>query len=254
MRFAAVGAVCAMLGLAGAPASAGGEGCAAAAEFSSMGPPLVCVPVEIGEAESLAWGDGAFGEAKRYRKGGLVNDTLGVLKTSDDVLVHMETLRRATVYVGEDGDLARELLARLAWIAMDFEAGAGDGGWNSEGESAPGMSDPERRALAWFDAGYFAAALGHMGVKLDWKPGVGEGVQGYAWLRKAVELSGGDPAMHFAAAIAAHPGMRESKRDLFEAHMRRAIAGADEGSLLMRNIEAHLGHWEESVAALREKP
>jgi hypothetical protein len=230
-----------------------------------LGPPLVCVPVEIGTAKSLPWREGAFGEAKGYRTGNLVNDTLGVLKTSDDVLVHMETLRRATVYIGDDAELARELLARLAWIAMDFESAAGDGerstggqaasGTGSTGgQAASGTGDAERRARAWFDAGYLAAALGQMDVRLEWKPGVGAGVQGYAWLRRAVELSDGDPAMHFAAGIAAHPGMRQSKRDLFEEHIRAAIAGAGSDSLLMRNLEAHLGHWEESVAALRGKP
>ncbi len=247
---------CAVMGAAGVwcSASAGGERCAPGAGLAAMGPPLVCVPVEIGDAESLPWGEGAFGEARGYKKSRLVGDTLGVLKTSDDALVHMETLRRATVYIGEDGELARELLARLAWIAMDFEAAAGDGGWNTEGRSAFGMADADRRALAWFDAGYLAAALGHMGVRLDWKPGVGQGVQGYAWVLRAIELSGGDPAMHFAAANAAHPAMRDSKRDLFEQHMGLAIAGAPEGSLLLRNIESHLGHWDETVAALRGKP
>jgi hypothetical protein len=210
--------------------------------------------VEIGNAKSLPWREGAFGEAKGYRTGNLVNDTLGMLKTSDDVLVHMETLRRATVYIGDDAELARELLARLAWIAMDCESAAGDGERSTGGQSAGGTGDAERRARAWFDAGFLAAALGQMDVRLGWKPGVGAGVQGYAWLRRAVELSDGDPAMHFAAGIAAHPGMRQSKRDLFEEHIRAAIAGARSDSLLMRNLETHLGHWEESVAALRGKP
>lgn len=238
IRMAAAGAMCAALGLGGAWSEAGAGAPAVGAEAGAvLGPPLVCVEVEIGAAKSLPWGSGAFGEARGYREDKLVEDTLGVLEASEDLLVHMETLRRATIYIGEDAELARELLGRLSCIAMDLEADASTGSG--------------RRARAWFDAGYLAAALGHMGVKLGWKPGAAEGVQGYAWLREAIELSGGDAAMHFAAANAAHPGMRGSKRDLFELHMRAAVDGAAAGSPLARNIEAHLAHWDESIAVFR---
>src|SRR6185295_1713884 len=48
---------------------------------------------------SLPWRGGAFGTALDYDIAKLPADTYDVLLKSDDVLVHMETLRRAVVYV-----------------------------------------------------------------------------------------------------------------------------------------------------------
>lgn len=231
--------ICAILG-AGLGVMPAGVGLAAGARgaemTTSLGPPLVCVPFEIGDAKSLPWGEGAFDKKARYANNRLVDDTLGVLKTTESTLVRMETLRRATVYA--DAGAARELLARLAWIALDIE-------------SSP-ESTQEARARAWYDAGFFAACLWHMGTDLDWKPGWSEGVQGYAWMARAIELEGSDPAMQLGAACAAHPGMRDSKRDLYERHMRAALAGAAPDSPEARSIRTHLEHWGESVGAFSD--
>ncbi|MCL4742802.1 MAG: hypothetical protein KJZ54_11450 [Phycisphaerales bacterium] len=216
-----------------------GGGAWAAAEHATLGPPLVCVEVEIGDAKSLPWGKGAFaGAGKSANPQRIAEQTLELLAATDSTLVRMETLRRATVYTHRDEAACGGLLARLAWIALDREAD-------------PGASAADR-ARAWFDAGYFAACLWHMNVSPHKaRPGFAADVQGYAWLVRAIELSGGDPAMEFAAANAAHPGVRKSQRDLYEAHMSRAIRGAGEGTPLLReNIDAHLAHWNESAAAI----
>ncbi|MCW5777105.1 MAG: hypothetical protein KIS87_11765 [Phycisphaeraceae bacterium] len=221
-------------------ATAGGERChAAPAGHATLGPPLVCVEIEIGDARSLPWGKGAFdGAGKSANPKRIADQTLALLSETDSTLVRMETLRRATVYMYRDESACAGLLARLAWIALDREADAG-------------ATDAER-ARAWFDAGYFAACLWHMNISPDKaRPGFAAGVQGYAWLVRAIDLSGGDPAMEFAAANAAHPGVRKSQRDLYEAHMRRAIQGVgDEKSLLRMNIDSHLAHWNESADAI----
>ncbi len=237
-------ALAGLIGLATSPTllatAAGGErGSAPAAEHATAGPPLVCVEIEIGDAKSLPWGKGAFeGAGKGANMKRIAEQTLELLSATDSTLVRMETLRRATVYMYRDESACAGLLARLAWIALDREADAG--------------ATAAERARAWFDAGYFAACLWHMNISPDKsRPGFAADVQGYAWLVRAIDLSGGDPAMEFAAANAVHPGVRKSQRDLYEAHMRRAIRGVhDEKSLLRANIDAHLAHWNESAAAI----
>lgn len=217
------------------PATAGGEACRRAAELERMGPPLVCHPIQIGDAKSLPFGNDAFDIDKGYNAKHLVGDTLKLLKTEESTLVRMETLRRATVYARSDKSAATELLAKLAWKALDAEA--------QPGEQSAGSG----RAAAWFDAGFFAACLGQMNVDLDWNAGVADGVIGYAWITEALRISDGNPEMEFAAALATHPGMRDSKRDLFEQHIRLAAAGADSDPLLAKNLKAHLAIWGESL-------
>lgn len=217
-------------------ANAGGERCRTAATHAALGPPLLCVEIDIGDAKSLPWGKGAFDTGKGLDRKRIVRQTLEVLKTADSTLVRMETLRRATVHLERDEPQCESLLARLAWIALDQDAN-------------PNASDADR-ARAWFDAGYFAACLWHAGLDIGWKPGWDSDAQGYSWLTHAIRLSGGDPTMHFATANAVHPGMRKSRRDLYEAHMRPAIVGAGKDGLLRRNIDAHLAHWNESEVAI----
>lgn len=235
----AASAILAGVGLAAltlAPmASAGGEACRRAAERERMGPPMVCHPIVIDDARSLPFGSDAFETKKGYDVKEVVGDTLKLLKTEKSVLVRMETLRRATVYVRGDKDLATELLAKLAWKTLDAEA------------EADQKSGGDARAAAWFDAGYFAACLSQLSVDLDWNPGVADGVIGYAWIKEALQLSHDNPEMEFAAALATHPGMRDSKRDLFDAHIRQAAAGADRDPLLAKNLKIHLANWGESL-------
>jgi len=209
--------------------------CASTGVIMSVNNSLVCHPIQIGDAKSLPFGADAFDIDKGYNAKHLVGDTLKLLKTEESTLVRMETLRRATVYARSDKAAATELLAKLAWKALDAEAGAGE------------KSAGDGRAAAWFDAGFFAACLGQMNVDLDWNAGVADGVIGYAWIKEALRVSDGNPEMEFAAALATHPGMRDSKRDLFEQHIRLAAAGADSDPLLAKNLKAHLAIWGESL-------
>src|SRR5260370_38947370 len=67
------------------------------------GPPLICHPYDIGNAQSLPWGHGhdAVGfdlGDPTYNTKQLSADTLRILDTGREVLVRMETMRRAALY------------------------------------------------------------------------------------------------------------------------------------------------------------
>ncbi|MCI0330308.1 MAG: hypothetical protein L0196_05065 [candidate division Zixibacteria bacterium] len=189
------------------------------------GPPLVCHPFEIGNASSLPAGSGPFGMKGNYDRSQLVEQTLTLLKSETPVIVRMETLRRAAVYVSrglaglegnkgysnEDKALAFALVSRLSARALDAE---------SEGRSD---------ALAWFDAGYFIESCEQAGFRT--------GLAGYDWVKKALALRGGDSEIEFAAALMCSMKGRGSRDE----HLRKASAGARKGSLLAANIDKHFG-------------
>ena len=184
---------------------------------ATAGPPMICHPVEIGDAETLPWGAGAFDEDKSYRVTRLADDTLAILAGSDSPLVHMETLRRAALYVDPDPELATSLLARFMARALDAEAA--------------GKPD----ALAWLDAGYLAQCFDQLGVKTGLECGSADGIIGYAWIRRALELSPDDPELEFAAAMmTVLAGPRPHQR-----HVARTRKLADAGSLVLANLEVH---------------
>jgi hypothetical protein len=182
------------------------------------GSPLMCFAYEIGDAKCLPWSaNGPLAPAGGYDRANVVADTLGLLKTEHSILVRMETMRRATIYVAKDRELATELLGKLAWMALDAEA-AGNTKW---------------ARTAWFDAGFLAACYQQMGVDIGWKPGVADGLQGWAWMKKAIELGADDPAVQYAAALVLC--MRDDGS--YRPYLARAVQGAEPGSDLARSIE-----------------
>jgi len=70
--------------------------------LAQAGPPLICHPIEIGQAKSLPWVE--FNQRGRtdYDLKNLSRDTLAILDSHTPVLVRMETLRRATIYARHD--------------------------------------------------------------------------------------------------------------------------------------------------------
>jgi hypothetical protein len=187
------------------------------------GPPLVCHPVDIDDARSLPW-DGAEGWRDVddvYDVARLERDLASLLRRDTPVLVRMKTIRRAAIYASKDPEIARSLLERFTELA----------------ESAgPG------KAAVLFDYGYLVATYRQVPETM---PRGGD--DGYAVVLRAIELAGGDAAMEFAAAlITAHP-RRSSHRE----HLRAALAGAEEGSLLERNLVEHFGERGQTVAGLR---
>jgi hypothetical protein len=185
---------------------------------AQAGPPLICHPIEIGQAKSLPWVD------LNYKKGSgsydlknLTKDTLAILDSNTPVLVRMETLRRATLYARQDPHVAKELLTRLHARAANSDAA--------------GPSE----ALAWFDVGYLAETYKQWIGKGE--PNPASGLDGYAWVEKALSLRGQDPEMEFAAALITLTGSESDRRD----HMQKAMAGAKNDPLLAQNLTSNFG-------------
>jgi len=209
-------------------------GLAAAAQ---AGPPLICHAISIGSAASLPWtGDGrGWNGAANYDVSNLVRDTLAILNSNPDVLVRMETLRRATIYARRDPGVAKELLTRLYSRTTRAQAAR------------------KEDALAWFDAGYLVECykewlgqnLPHMtdGLRLD--PDPAAGLDGYSWVKKAIALRGEDPAMEFAAALMTLEGPQTACRE----HVQRAMAGAKAYPLLAQNLSARFWSGQGSTVA-----
>src|SRR5579859_1692114 len=109
------------------------------------GPPLICHSFDIDGAKSLPWvsHDWNLSGGENYDTSKLAADTLAILDSSQVTLVHMETLRRATLYARKDRVAAKQLIARLV-----ARAGAT--------KASPSSTPPD--ALAIFDAGYLAEA------------------------------------------------------------------------------------------------
>src|ERR1700682_2763519 len=194
------------------------------ANVALAGPPLICHTIEIGQAKSLPWisHNWNLSGAENYDTKTLVPDTLDILTPDTPVLVRMETLRRATLYARKDPLAAKELLARLHARAMAAES----------------SGHPD--ALAWFDAGYLAETykqwIGQswMRVSKD-EQNPAAGVDGYALVKKALNLRGSDPQMEFAAALITLSGPQEEHRQ----HALKAIAGAKTDPLLAQNLASH---------------
>ena len=202
------------------------------ADSALAGPPLICHAFEIGQAKSLPLAGKGWNLSggENYDTKNLVADTLEILKPETPVLVRMETLRRATLYARKDPLAAKALLAKL----------------HARATSAESAGRPD--ALAWFDAGYLVETykqwigqnLPHMtdGMRMDSNPAAG--VDGYAWVKKAIALRGaaipGDDAqMEFAAALITLSGPREEHAQ----HAQKAVTGAKADALLAQNLATH---------------
>ncbi|HKD41997.1 MAG TPA: hypothetical protein VKB87_17060 [Myxococcaceae bacterium] len=201
------------------------------APSAHAGPPLICHSIAIGEARSLPWPshDANLSGAETYDVKNLVGDTLAILNSSTPVLVRMETLRRAALYARDDSKLAEELLGKLRARVNAAETAA------------------QPQALALFDAGYFTEAY----KQLHWNDAnnPANGVDGYAWVKKALE-SRPDPQMEFAAALITMHGSKEEHRE----HVRRATAGAENDALLAENLASRFsGSRSPTIAELFAK-
>ena len=180
--------------------------------YAQAGPPLICHPIEIGQAKSLPWIDWNQKGTGGYDLKTLTRDTLAILDSSAPVLLRMETLRRATIYARQDPQVAKELLTRLQARAAN--------------STDSGLSE----ALAWFDVGYLIETYQQWIGKAE--PNPAAGLDGYAWVKKAVRLRGQDPEMEFAAALITLTGPESDHRE----HARKAMAGASNDPLLAQNL------------------
>lgn len=191
------------------------------------GPRLLCDPFDTGDAASLPWGDGWNRVDRGYDKARLPADTLRLLDQDAPVIARMETLRRAAIYASADGSLLHGLSARLdARIAA--------------------AKDPQAKALALFDAGYFAETLQDI-VRLQGydMPGIGKvdlralnailaKGDGSVRIAQGLALRPDDASMRFAAALVAGADERNADHAV---HARIARGGASGDRLLARNLD-----------------
>jgi hypothetical protein len=182
--------------------------------FALAGPPLICHPIAIGQAQSLPWVDLNYRKGSgNYELSNLTRDTLAILDSDTSVLVHMETLRRATIYARQDSQIAKQLLTRI-YARAESSDGKGYG------------------ALAWFDFGYLAETY------KQWigqgEPNPAKGVDGYAWVQKAIRQRGSDAEMEYAAALITITGPETEHKE----HVQKAIAGAVTDPLLAKNVSS----------------
>jgi len=178
------------------------------------GPPLICHSFDIGNARSLPWisHDWNLTGGENYDTNRLAGDTVAILDENRVPLIHMETLRRATLYARKDPVAAKRLLMELVARAQSSE------------------SSPHPDAFALFDAAYLTEAY------KQWLGGKNQnpanGLDGSAWISKAIELRGNDPQMEFAAALITLGGPEAEHQK----HVQKATAGATNDELLARNL------------------
>jgi hypothetical protein len=199
------------------------------ASAAVAGPPLICHAFDIANAKSLPWisHDWNLSGVENYDTHHLANDTLAILNASQVPLVHMETLRRATLYAGKDPVAAKQLLLQLVARAKSTEA-----------SSAPD-------ALALFDAAYLTEAY------KQWPGEKGEnlanGLDGISWIKHAMQLRPSDSQMAFAAALITLHGPEAEHRE----YAQIAAAGANNDELLKRNLATRfLGAQSQTMAEM----
>ncbi|MGB2626854.1 MAG: hypothetical protein WAK20_08685 [Candidatus Acidiferrum sp.] len=187
------------------------------------GPPLICHRFDIAGGKSLSWPSNSWNlsSGESYNGKNLTEDTIAILDSDPVVLVHMETLRRATLYARKDPVAAKELLARLLTRA------------NAAGEMTP------RGALASFDVGYLIECYRAWIGNNEHNPA--QDADGSALVNRAIQLRGNDPEMEFAAALIAFTF--NGPRDMQHEHARLAIQGSGYDPLLDRNLS---GKWNSS--------
>jgi hypothetical protein len=120
----------------------------------------------------------------------------------------METLRRAAVYSAKDTTAGLDLGSRLMARALTSE---------TKGES---------NSIALFDAGYFVESMKQM--SLISKVNLFTGLDGYDWVKRSV------PGLEDKLVAEYALGLMESAWP--NEHIRRAVLGAQEGSLLTENL------------------
>lgn len=193
---------------------------------AEAGPPLICHSFDAGKSPLLPWssGQGWNTPDRSYDVQRLTADTMRLLSPEAPVLARMENLRRATIYAAQDRRVAAELLAAVFGRALTVAA------------------KESREPLAWFDAGYLIESYrqaSHVykwdmlasGERASWslrhEP---QGLDGYSFVRRALQLAGSHPEMEFAASL-----MKEGPASA--EHRQRAAAGATAGSLLAKNLQ-----------------
>lgn len=213
---------------------------AAVQQTALAGPPLICHPIEIGNAKSLAWSGPNWRDVKKdYDLSKLVADTLALLQPETPVLERMETIRRATVYaVWAKRDNEVGITVKSNAIAEELQAKLME-------RVREAVRVNKNASVALFDAGYLDACYKQAGYKTNVNtPSLADS---YAMVRKAANHQGSSSEIEFALAIISEHPRQASHAE----HLQKAIAGAKDGSLLATNLVKHFGKPGQNLSSLR---
>ncbi len=201
-----------------------------------LGPPSVCHPFRIGVAESLPWGNvkklNGFDQDFELKE--LANRTAEILAASDDAFVHMETIRRASLYLNskssswDSSTTSRDRLESQRRLEAHLQAAL----THCLAERKGGRPNNTREALAWFDIAYLRGALGQIGVETnsDFKTP----------LERALTLQPKNVGMLLGA------GLLHFRTDRQWSYLDRAIRLADDKDKDLRwNIVSTAGHFHD---------
>jgi hypothetical protein len=175
---------------------------------SQAGPPLICHRFDTAGAPSLPWGQGDGWDAAlaSYDASRLTDDTLRLLTPATPIRARMETIRRATLYAARDGRVASELLTAVLARALDT--------------AARGTVD----AHALFDAGYLVESYRQASLVYQWNMLGGAqrekwvfreepaGLDGHAWVQRAVALAGHHKDMAYASSLMQESAQKTAKK------------------------------------------
>ncbi|MEZ5988155.1 MAG: hypothetical protein R3F30_03355 [Planctomycetota bacterium] len=205
-----------------------------------VGPPTICVPLDIGDARSIPLpGDKG---AKPLALGDLAGETLAVLAAGQDPEVHFETLRRAALTLMGPGRESREASASAAAAGAAIAEGLRRA--LIECEARPG-SKPTERALAWFDLGLWLLDLRVVGHEDEgsWE----------LYLDRADRMAGEDAGLQ-VCLFAANFGERAGER--WRPNLRRlSYLVKDPDTRTARNLLRLTKHFlsVDGLDALRER-
>ena len=186
------------------------------ATVALAGPPMICHTYSIGSDTSLPWGSGIHSwnnPDPKYKTTNLAQDTLKLLDSRKPLLTRMETLRRAAVYSGKDSAAGLELANRLMARALTNEV--------------KGQHD----SLALFHAGYFIESMKQMSHMT--KSTAFAGLDGYDLAKRSL------PGLPDKLAAEYALGLMQAETAWPNDHIRRAVMGAQDGSLLAQNVAKH---------------
>jgi len=218
----------------------------AAAAPAVLGPPTVCHSIDIGTAQSLPWGSASFAASPDYDVARTVDDTLAILRDSKDTLVHMETLRRAVIYLTplsdagkakpeawRDAEVARLLAALQADVSKCTPSAGATGAKATAADPALG--------LRTFDVGYLQAVLWQSERHGSEAARAELAAEMKGWLDKAAALRPDDGALHLGVALATYDGQDSPG---CYAHLDKAVVLAtDPDGLLRRNLMSTMGQF-----------
>jgi hypothetical protein len=191
------------------------------------GPPMICHTYSIGNDTSLPWGadkNSWNNPDPKYDAANLADDTFKLLDSGKPLLTRMETLRRAAVYSSKNTAAGLELANHLMARALASEVKG------------------QNNSLALFDAGYFVESMKQMSHIS--KSNAFSGIDGYDWAKRSL------PGLQDKLVAEYALGLMQAETSWPNEHIRRAVLGAQEGSLLAQNLVKH--YQNQSLAEVKQ--